>query len=115
MKGYSYPIAMVGFLIGLLGIWFWLMNHGLPFRSYAKLALLVSGWIAVGILCLLAAIFNWDWFFKDGRAPQWLDKQLGRGGARICYFLLGAGMAYFGHYGAKILLLMGLLEKIRQE
>lgn len=114
MKGNGSLLANVGVAVMMLVLWIWLMSRGLPFeRSYLKLSLILSAALAIGFYTALAAVLNWDWFFEDGQG-RWLVKRLGRIGARIFYFLLGAGLAYVGHVGSKVLVLMGLLERAGQ-
>ena len=43
----------------------------------------------VGLIALLASLFNWDWFFTADNA-SFLVKRLGRNGARWAYGALGA-------------------------
>ena len=50
---------------------------------------------ALGLLFLLAAAFNWDWFFGLRRV-RILESLITRTGARIVYGLLGAFLAYVG-------------------
>ncbi len=45
--------------------------------------------IASGAFSLLAAIFNWNWFFRASKSAL-ICKLFGRTGARIFYGLLGA-------------------------
>ncbi len=42
----------------------------------------------VGVYCLCAAFFNWNWFFENRRA-RGLVMVFGRNGARIFYGILG--------------------------
>jgi len=51
--------------------------------------------IGVGALMFIAALTNWEWFFKQRRA-QTIIKLMGANGARIFYALLGAFFAVFG-------------------
>ena len=51
--------------------------------------------ILIGIYCILAAIFNWNWFFNNSRA-RGISKMLKRTGARIFYAVLGILFAGFG-------------------
>jgi len=44
--------------------------------------------ILIGLFCITASIFNWDWFFHNIKA-RIVVKILGRKFARIFYFLLG--------------------------
>ena len=50
---------------------------------------LIQGIFAfIGILAILAAIFNWDWFFQSQNS-QFIVKNVGRKQARLFYALLG--------------------------
>jgi len=51
--------------------------------------------IGVGVLTLIAALTNWEWFFKQRRA-QSLIKLMGRNGARVFYALLGTLFSVIG-------------------
>ncbi|MGL4412185.1 MAG: immunity 17 family protein [Bacteroidales bacterium] len=42
-----------------------------------------------GAIALMAALLNWEWFYKTRTASFFVD-QLGRIGARIFYSILGA-------------------------
>ncbi len=42
-----------------------------------------------GLLCIAAAVCDWDWFFDNYRARPFV-KLLGRNGARVFYAILGA-------------------------
>jgi uncharacterized membrane protein len=115
MKEHGYLALVVVPFIGIVGIWIWLMSHGLPFnRFYTTIAVLVAAMIVGGMLNVLGAVFNWDGCFEHGGALEWLDRNFGRVSARIFCFVLGIALAYFGHYGAKILLIMGWIEKTQQ-
>ncbi len=53
----------------------------------------------IGLIALLAAIFNWDWFFTAQNA-QYIVKKIGRRRARFFYAILGlifigAAIAFF--------------------
>lgn len=54
--------------------------------------------VVIGVLSLLAAIFNWDWFFT-AQNTQFVVRNVGRKRARLFYALLGllmiATAAYF--------------------
>lgn len=53
---------------------------------------LIQGIFAiVGLLAILASIFNWDWFFQS-QNTQFIVKNVGRKQARLFYALLGALM-----------------------
>jgi uncharacterized membrane protein YwzB len=50
---------------------------------------LIQGIFAlIGILAVLASIFNWDWFFQSQNS-QFIVKNVGRKQARLFYALLG--------------------------
>ena len=42
----------------------------------------------VGLLAILASLFNWDWFFNSQNS-QFIVKNVGRKQARLFYALLG--------------------------
>ena len=44
--------------------------------------------VAVGLLAILASIFNWDWFFQS-QNTQFIVHNVGRKQARMFYALLG--------------------------
>lgn len=48
-----------------------------------------------GIVALLAALFNWDWFYET-RTASFFVNQMGRGSARLFYGLLGAMLLVAG-------------------
>lgn len=47
------------------------------------------------LMCILASIFNWDWFFNNRRAYIFV-KIFGRNGARIFYVILAFVLIYLG-------------------
>ena len=50
---------------------------------------LIQGIFAlIGLLAVLASIFNWDWFFQSQNS-QFIVKNVGRKQARLFYALLG--------------------------
>ena len=51
--------------------------------------------VIVGLLSVLAAVFNWDWFF-NARNTQFIVANAGRGRARLFYAALGALMVATG-------------------
>jgi hypothetical protein len=53
--------------------------------------------VLIGIYCILAAGFNWNWFFKNSRASG-VTSFFQRNGARIFYALLGLLFAGLGIY-----------------
>lgn len=56
-----------------------------------------SVFVLVGILSILASVFNWEWFFTAHNS-QFIVRNLGRNKARIFYALLGIGMIAAGVY-----------------
>mgnify|MGYP003289254947 CR=1 FL=1 len=44
--------------------------------------------VIAGITAMLAAMFNWDWFFT-ARNAEFIVKRLGRNGSRILYGTAG--------------------------
>ena len=56
-----------------------------------------SVFIILGLLSIIAAILNWDWFFKANNS-QFIVKALGRNKSRIFYAALGIGMIAAGIY-----------------
>lgn len=54
--------------------------------------------VALGIFSLVAAIFNFDWYFETSGAVTFVNK-FGRKGARIFYALLGAALIGCGILG----------------
>ena len=53
---------------------------------------LIQGiFVLVGLLVVLASLFNWDWFFK-AQNTQLLVKNVGRKQARLFYAFLGTLM-----------------------
>ena len=53
--------------------------------------LIQSIFVLVGLLVVLASLFNWDWFFK-AQNTQLLVKNVGRKQARLFYAFLGVLM-----------------------
>jgi hypothetical protein len=51
--------------------------------------------IAIGIYCICAAIFNWNWFFNNSRADLFMTL-FKRKGARIAYAIIGLIFAVIG-------------------
>lgn len=47
--------------------------------------------VLVGLLAVMASLFNWDWFFES-QNTQLLVKNVGRKQARLFYAVLGALM-----------------------
>lgn len=59
---------------------------------------LIQGiFVLVGLLAILAALFNWDWFFTANNT-QFIVNNVGRGGARVFYIVLGLMMIVTGVY-----------------
>lgn len=53
--------------------------------------LLQGIFVGIGLLAVLAALFNWDWFFTAGNT-QFIVSNVGRTRARWFYALLGLMM-----------------------
>lgn len=51
--------------------------------------------VLVGLLAILAAVFNWDWFFT-AQNSQFIVKNVGRRQARLFYAALGCLMIATG-------------------
>lgn len=51
--------------------------------------------IGLGVLGLVAAVHNRDVYFRLPKA-QWIERQWGRGGARIAYAVLGLALITLG-------------------
>ena len=50
---------------------------------------LIQGiFVMVGLLAILASLFNWDWFFQSQNS-QFIVKNVGRKQARLFYAFLG--------------------------
>ncbi len=60
--------------------------------------LLLFIFIALGAFSLVAAVFNFDWYFETGGASTFV-RRLGRRGARVFYALLGAALICCGVLG----------------
>lgn len=54
--------------------------------------------IALGAFSIVAALFDFDWYFETSGATTFV-RWLGRKGARIFYALLGAGLIACGTAG----------------
>ena len=54
--------------------------------------------IGLGAFSLIAAAFNFDWYFQTSGAMTFV-RRFGRGGARIFYAILGAGLIACGVAG----------------
>ena len=53
---------------------------------------LIQGiFVLVGLIAILASLFNWSWFFQS-QNTQFIVKNVGRKQARIFYALLGTLM-----------------------
>ena len=48
-----------------------------------------------GLFAIAGAVCDWEWFMNSRKARP-LVSLLGRGGTRIFYFILGAGIAVLG-------------------
>lgn len=60
--------------------------------------MILAIFIALGLFSVVAALFNFDWYFETSGAMTFV-KWLGRGGARIFYFLLGLALVTCGILG----------------
>lgn len=59
---------------------------------------LIQGiFVLVGLLAILAALFNWDWFFTANNT-QFIVSNVGRRRARLFYAILGVLMIATGVY-----------------
>lgn len=56
-----------------------------------------SVFVLVGILSLMASVFNWEWFFT-AQNSQFIVRALGRNKSRIFYAILGLAMIAAGIY-----------------
>jgi hypothetical protein len=61
--------------------------------------------VAVGLLSLAGALFDWDWFMTHRRARLFTHLFGGRTNARIFYVLFGAACLVFG-----VLVLLGVVN-----
>ena len=59
---------------------------------------ILSLFIALGLFSIVAAICNFDWYFKTSGAMTFVI-WFGRGGARIFYAWLGIGLIACGALG----------------
>lgn len=59
--------------------------------------LLQGIFVLVGLVAILAALFNWDWFFM-AHNTQFIVSNVGRSRARLFYALLGLLMIATGIY-----------------
>ena len=74
----------------------WRISNNLPLRffSFSSIRFLMSQYIVqgifavAGIVALLAAILNWDWFFT-AQNTQFVVRNVGRRQARWFYGVLG--------------------------
>jgi hypothetical protein len=48
---------------------------------------------AAGLVTLLGALFDWDWFMEHRKA-RFFTEMLGRGGARVFYGVLGVVLVF---------------------
>lgn len=60
--------------------------------------LILALFIALGLFSIIAALFNFDWYFETSGAMTFV-KWLGRPGARLFYLLLGIGLVACGVLG----------------
>ena len=56
-----------------------------------------SDFVLVGILSLMASVFNWEWFFT-AQNSQFIVRTLGGNKSRIFYAILGLSMIAAGIY-----------------
>lgn len=54
--------------------------------------------ILMGLFCLAACFFNWNFFFNSRKA-YWIVKIFGRTGARCFYALVGIAIVVLGTMG----------------
>lgn len=54
--------------------------------------------IGLGVFSIVAAAFNFDWYFQTSGAMTFV-RRFGRGGARIFYALLGVALIVCGVAG----------------
>ncbi len=66
----------------------------------------IFGWffIAVGIISIFGAYFDWGWFMNSGRTPYFVNL-FGRNGARIFYILMSIVLIVLGVLGV-----MGIID-----
>lgn len=68
--------------------------------------LLQGLFVLVGLVALLAAVFNWDWLFT-ARNSRFVVSSVGRRKARLLYAVLGVFMVGTGLFFALCLLSAG--------
>lgn len=51
--------------------------------------------IAIGSVVMLAAVFNWQWYY-DLQKARWVESFFGRKGARLVFALLGLSLIVLG-------------------
>lgn len=51
--------------------------------------------IALGSVVVLAAIFNWQWYYELHKA-RWVESVCGRQGARVIFAVLGVALIVLG-------------------
>ena len=56
-----------------------------------------SVFVLVGILSLMASVFNWEWLFT-AQNSQFIVRALGRNKSRVFYAMLGLSMIAAGIY-----------------
>lgn len=59
---------------------------------------ILSLFILLGLLSIIAALFNFEWYFRTSNARTFVN-MLGRSGARIFYGLLGLALIVCGVAG----------------
>ena len=64
-----------------------------------------------GLLCIVSAIFDWDWFMNHHKA-QFVCTKLGRNRARVFYVILGVVLFVLGILStiSSILTLLGVIQ-----
>ena len=51
--------------------------------------------IVLGSVVVLAAIFNWQWYYELNKA-RWVESMCGRQGARVVFAVLGVALIVLG-------------------
>lgn len=72
---------------------------------------ILSLFIALGLFSIVAAICNFDWYFKTSGAMTFVN-WFGRGGARIFYALLGIGADRLWGAGTYVLVIKSKLYSL---
>jgi hypothetical protein len=61
----------------------------------ARNLLMALLFVLVGLFTMSGGLFNWNWFMLSRRA-RLIVRIFGRGGARVCYVVLGAAIFVLG-------------------